>query len=109
VEAIRPLPLPKLEPKPPVRVEARLRSGDLQPPYPASEEKLEREGKVTIRVTIGTDGRVKAAERVSAASEAFYAATERHALRSWRFSPAMVDGRPVESTKVLTVSFRLDD
>jgi protein TonB len=104
-----PLPEPKVEPKPPVRTEAKLRSGDLQPPYPPSEEKLEREGRVVVRITIGTDGRVKAADKVSATSEAFYSATERHALRSWRFSPAAVDGKPIESTTVLTVHFRLND
>ena len=103
-----PLPEPKPLPKP-VRIEAKMRSGDLQPPYPVSEEQAEREGKVTVRVTIGTDGRVKAANKVSATSQAFYTATERHALRSWRFSPATVDGKPVESTTVLTVYFRLND
>jgi protein TonB len=110
-QEFKPLPpLPTAEPKPlPVRKEAVMRSGDLQPPYPPSEEKMEREGKVAIRVTIGTDGRVKAADKVSATSPAFYTATERHALRSWRFSPATVDGKPVESTKVLTVHFRLNE
>jgi len=99
-----------VEPKqPPVRVEARMRTADLQPPYPPSEEKMEREGKVSIRVVIGMDGRVKSAEKVSATNEAFYTATERHALRAWRFSPATVDGKPVESTKVITVNFQLNE
>jgi protein TonB len=62
-----------------------------------------------VRITIGTDGRVKAADKVSATSEAFYSATERHALRSWRFRPATVDGKPIESATVLTVHFRLND
>lgn len=106
-EPVEPTPMPTLQP--PVRVEAKMRSGDLQPPYPPSEEKMEREGRVAIRVTIGADGRVKAAEKVSATSDAFYRATERHALRAWRFSPATVDGMPVESSKVLTVHFRLND
>ena len=104
-----PLPEPKPLPQPAVRTEAKMRTADLQPPYPASEEKMEREGKVTIRVTIGTDGRVKAADKVSATSEAFYTATERHALRAWKFSPATLDGKPVESTKVLTVNFQLNE
>jgi protein TonB len=108
-QEFKPLPLPEPKPLPPVRTEARMRSADLQPPYPPSEEKLEREGRVAIRVVIGTDGRVKSAEKVSATSQAFYTATERHALRAWRFSPATVDGKPVESTKVLTVNFELTE
>ncbi|HEY0627305.1 MAG TPA: TonB family protein [Allosphingosinicella sp.] len=99
------------KPAPPaVRVDAEmLRSSELQPPYPASEERAGNEGRVSIRVTIGANGRVTAAEKVSATSDAFYRATERHALRAWRFKPATVDGKPVESRKVLTVHFRLQD
>ncbi len=65
-------------------------------------------GSVTVVVTIGTDGRVKNVEKVRAASEAFYRATEQQALRHWRFKPATVDGKPVESRKTMTVHFRLD-
>jgi protein TonB len=111
----RPPPQPPVRDDPPpppprevVRTEATMTSGDLQPPYPTSEQRLEREGRVVIRVTIGADGRVKAAQKVSATSDAFYTATERHARSRWRFRPATVDGRPVEATKTLTVVFRLD-
>jgi protein TonB len=62
---------------------------------------------VTIRVLIGTDGRVKAVEKVRTASDAFFRATESQALRHWRFKPATLDGKPVESSKVMTVHFRL--
>jgi periplasmic protein TonB len=103
---------PPLPPKPlpdPVRMEARLDPrSELLPPYPPEEQRAEREGNVTIRVVIGADGRVKRAEKVSAASEAFWRATERHAIRNWRFKPATLDGKPVESTKVMTVRFVLD-
>jgi protein TonB len=85
-----------------------LSTGTVQPPYPASEQRAGAEGNVAIRVTIGVDGRVIRAEKVSATSEAFYRATERYALRSWRFRPATVDGKPVESSKVITVRFELD-
>jgi protein TonB len=101
-------PVPEPEPAPPVRVEARLVAGDLQPPYPASEQRLEREGSVVIRLTIGTNGRVTATEKVRATSDAFYEATERHARARWRFRPAMLDGRPVEARKTMTVRFELD-
>jgi protein TonB len=94
----------------PVRVDAQFDprfAGEMQPPYPAAEQRLEREGQVRIRVTVGANGRVLAAERVSATSDAFWRATERQALSRWRFRPATLDGRPVESSKVLTVHFRL--
>jgi periplasmic protein TonB len=96
------------EPVPPVRIEARMDSrSPLQPPYPASEERAGTEGQVKVRVRIGADGRVKAVERLAATHDAFYRATERHALRAWRFKPATVDGRPIESMKEVIVRFVL--
>ncbi len=103
--------IPVREARPPVRVDAQFDprfAGAQQPPYPAVEQRNEREGSVRVRVTIGPDGRVTSVERVSATSEAFYQATQRHALSRWRFKPATVDGRPVQSSKVLSVQFRLD-
>lgn len=91
----------------PVRVAARMLGSNLQPDYPASEQRMEREGRVVIQVTIGADGRVRETRRLSATSDAFWLATERHARRSWRFRPATVDGRAVESTRTLTVHFEL--
>jgi len=106
----QPLPQPTPQPKAdPVRRGAQmLASSALQPSYPASEERAQNEGSVTIRILIGTDGRVKAVTRIKAASDAFFRATESQALRHWRFKPATVDGKPVESTKVMTVHFRLN-
>lgn len=101
-------PKPPL-PRPVIRVAAQFDSGStLQPPYPVAEERAEREGQVQVRVTIGPDGRVASIERVSATSDAFWRATERHARSRWRFKPATEDGRPVQSSKVLTIYFRLD-
>jgi protein TonB len=93
----------------PVRLAAQMDPrSELQPPYPASEQRAGSEGTVVVLLTIGTDGRVTAVRRISAASDAFWRATERHALRHWRFKPATVDGVPVVSTKRLTVHFRMD-
>jgi protein TonB len=104
VPADRPQPMAE-----PVRLADQMdRRSELQPPYPASEQRAGSEGTVVVLLTIGADGRVKAVRRVSAASDAFWRATERHALRHWRFKPATVDGVPVESTQRLTVHFRLD-
>lgn len=99
----------RVELPPLVRREAELLGRDLQPPYPTTEQRAQRGGVVRIRVTIGADGRVSAVERVSATSDAFWRATERQALSRWRFRPATVDGRPVETTKVITVTFRIEN
>ncbi|THD36181.1 MAG: TonB family protein [Sphingomonas sp.] len=81
----------------------------LQPPYPASEIRSGNSGRVVIRVLIGTDGRVRQVERVSAASDAFFAAAEKQALTKWRFKPATSDGMPIEQWKVMGLRFELQD
>jgi protein TonB len=106
------IPPPRIDPPPPpVRTDAEFDprfAGDLQPPYPPAEQRAQREGSVRLRLTIGADGRVKAVQRLAASSDAFWSATERHARSRWRFRPATLDGRPVESSKVMTVFFRID-
>jgi len=93
----KPLPVRDL-----VRIEAQFDprfASALQPPYPLLEEREEREGAVSVRVTIGADGRVTAVERLDATNDAFWRATQRQALSRWRFKPATVDGKPVKSTR----------
>ncbi|MDP5280440.1 TonB family protein [Sphingomonas sp. DG1-23] len=80
---------------------------DFQPAYPASELRAQRDGVVKIRVLIGMDGRVKAAEPVSATSDAFFEATRRQALSKWRFRPATRGGVPQESWKTMSVRFEI--
>ncbi len=97
--------------QPPVLVDAQVDqryARYLQPEYPAGERRAEREGFATVRVTIGADGRVSAAECVSATSDAFCNVTKAQALSKWRFTPATRDGVAVGTSKVLTVRFRLE-
>ncbi|RYY27836.1 MAG: energy transducer TonB [Sphingomonadales bacterium] len=78
-----------------------------QPEYPASELRAQRDGMVSVRVLIGTDGRVKAVEQVSATTAAFFEATKRQALSKWRFKPATRGGVPQESWKTMSVRFEI--
>ncbi|OWK31881.1 energy transducer TonB [Sphingomonas mucosissima] len=97
-------------PAPPVIVDARVDpryARQLQPEYPAGERRAEREGNVTVRVTIGRDGRVVGAECVTATSEDFCRATRQHAMAKWRFQPATRDGVATETVKEMTVRFQL--
>jgi periplasmic protein TonB len=80
---------------------------DFQPVYPASELRAQRDGRVSVRVLVGTDGRVKAVEQVSATSAAFFDATRRQALAKWRFKPAMRGGVAEESWMTLSVTFEI--
>lgn len=99
-------------PPPPVRIDAEFDprfADDFLPPYPPARERAEQEGRVRVRLTIGIDGRVKSVVRLSATHEDFWNATERHVRNRWRFRPATLDGRPVESSKTMTINFELED
>jgi protein TonB len=82
---------------------------DFQPAYPSAELRAQRDGLVQIKVLIGIDGRVKAAQSVNATSDAFFEATRRQALSKWRFKPATRGGVPEESWKTLSVRFLIKD
>ncbi len=82
---------------------------DFQPAYPAAREREGIEGRCPVTVTIAPSGRVASVASNGCNDSAFFAATERQALRSWRFSPATRDGVPVESTQDITVTFRMPE
>jgi len=108
-------PLPPLQPTvetvpEPVMVAARIHPshrGALQPRYPSTPLRQELEGSCTIRVHIAANGRVIAAEPVRATHPAFCEATQRQALRRWRFQPATRDGVAVDSWQQHIVEFRI--
>ena len=81
---------------------------DFQPEYPVGKLRLEIEGSVTVRVLIGTDGRVREVQVIRATDADFARATERQALKFWRFKPATRDGAPVEDWQTLTVRFDIN-
>ncbi len=82
---------------------------NFQPAYPVGLLQREIEGKVTIKVLIGTDGRVRQANVVSATHADFGRAAQKQALNGWRFTPATRDGKPVEDWQTLTVRFDINE
>ena len=81
---------------------------DFQPLYPTMLINREIEGSATIRVLVGTDGRVKQAMVVSATHPDFGKAAMRQALKAWRFKPAMRGDTAVEDWVTLPVTFVID-
>ena len=78
-----------------------------QPNYPPALEREGVTGTAQVRVRIDREGRVIAVEDLGATDPAFFAATQRQALRYWRFRPATRDGEAVETSLVLTVRFEV--
>ena len=95
----------------PVIVDARLNSryaAHFQPAYPPGQLRLEREAEVSVRVLVGTDGRVRQIELIDSPHPDFWAATRKQALSKWRFTPATRDGKPFESWMTLKVRFEIN-
>jgi periplasmic protein TonB len=104
---IDPIPQPPLTPVIVEAVPVASAVRDFQPPYPPQLLRTGVEGKAVVRVLIGIDGRVKQVAIIAADDPLFVDATERQALRKWRFKPATRDGVAIESWKQMTVRFEI--
>lgn len=78
------------------------------PPYPPAARRLGLEGVVTLRLTVGTDGRVSAAEIVNSAGSAeLDQAALDWILAHWRYRPALREGNPVPVQLLASVAYSL--
>jgi protein TonB len=78
------------------------------PPYPPIARRLGVEGTVTLRLTVGTDGHVSAAEIVtSAGREDLDQAARDWILAHWRYRPALKDGDPAVAQVLANVTYSL--
>ena len=78
----------------------------VQPDYPDAAKKSKREGNVTVDFVVELDGSVSRAE-VSDSTEEVFNEAALAAVRRWRFSPALENGRPVVSGMTVPIEFRL--
>jgi periplasmic protein TonB len=95
-------------PKDPVIVGPRFSGRNAQPPYPPGLQRLEIEGKVTVRVLVGIDGRPVRIEAVQADNDGFFTATRDWGMKHWRFTPATRDGVPFQDWRTMTVRFDMN-
>jgi periplasmic protein TonB len=111
---VPPAPAPVVQAPPAVpgtRAIPNKRNREISPDdYPDASRRAEEQGTTGIRVTVGTDGRVKNCEVVR--SSGFNRLDERAcqiASRRWRFTPATENGQPVESLSTVNYVWRLED
>ena len=79
----------------------------VEPVYPALAQGQRIEGTVRLHAAIGEDGAVRSVEVVSGPVLLVEAAAG--AVRKWRFSPTLLNGKPVGITKDIDIVFRLRD
>lgn len=104
-----PPPPPPPPPQAPLRAGAEVRAParvyDVAPIYPAIARAARVQGLVIIEATIDVDGAVQNARvlrSVPLLDEAALAA-----VRQWRYSPTLLNGRPVPVVMTVTVNFQL--
>lgn len=86
----------------------RLLRGE-QPPYPASERRLGREGSVQLRVRVNALGRVEIVEVAESSGSTRLDEAAVRAVQRWLFSPARSADGAVPGWVSLKVTFRLTD
>lgn len=77
----------------------------LAPEYPEVARLAGIEGDVTLRIFVGRDGTIRGITPVSGPPVLARAAMR--AVERWRYTPALVDGRPVDVITSVTLAFRL--
>jgi protein TonB len=88
----------------------RARTSDApKPKYPDTARRDGKEGRVLLRVLVNEEGRTASVQvnRSSGVESLDQAALE--AIKRWRFSPARLGDRPVESWVRIPIDFRLTD
>lgn len=87
----------------------RLQRGHLMtrvnPVYPEKAQQKGIEGSVKVHVVFSPEGTVTNVTLVSGPQELAKAAMD--AVRQWRYSPTLFDGKPVETEDTVTLQFRL--
>jgi TonB family protein len=89
-----------------IRVPKKLESTN--PVYPERMREAGREGRVPLEAIIGLDGRVASVRVATADIHPDFAMAAIDAVRQWRFSPTLLNGRPVEVMMTVTIDFTLE-
>jgi TonB family protein len=77
----------------------------VDPVYPVQARAQHIGGSVVLEIRVAEDGMIRNVRTVSGDPQLVTAA--RQAVRQWQYSPTLLDGHPVETTKQVTVLFKL--
>jgi periplasmic protein TonB len=77
------------------------------PEYPEFARRRGYQGTALLRVRVLEDGRVAAVQIKESSGYQILDGTATEAVLTWRFAPALADGRPVASWVLVPITFRL--
>ncbi len=81
-----------------------------RPEYPAASIRLGEAGTTGLNLMIGADGKVSDAQITSSSgSERLDTAAQKHAIRSWKFTPCMQGETPVACWHQIKFVWKIED
>ncbi len=81
----------------------------IPPLYPPRALQLKKEGFVTMRFTINTDGTVRDIKVVQSEPPKLFESAAISALKKWKFKPKIENGKAVEQLGEQSITFTLGD
>jgi TonB family protein len=78
------------------------------PDYPQEALQKKLRGEVRVKITVGSDGKVRDAGVVSSNPSGVFDRAALAAVRRWRYQPGEVDGAAVEATLMTSIIFQPD-
>jgi peptide/nickel transport system substrate-binding protein len=100
-----PVVVPPEPPKPSVITQAKPIK-QVNPSYPESARAVGATGRIVVRVTVGTDGKVVSATILSSFGNPACEAAALSSAKKWEFSPATKDGVPFEQKISIPFNFK---
>ena len=79
----------------------------VEPDYPRKAAMSGTEGWVEVKFTVLEDGTVTAAKVTKAEPRRIFNRAALRAIQKWKFSPKMVDGKPVKQSATQVIEFKL--
>jgi Gram-negative bacterial TonB protein C-terminal/PilZ domain len=76
----------------------------VEPQYPPGRDQIEIEEIAKLRATVGENGQITEVKRISGPMPLITAAMS--AIRQWRYTPTLLNGRPVRTEEDVTIEFR---
>jgi TonB family protein len=89
-----------------IRVPRKVR--DVKPEYPESMRAAGRDGLVTLDAIISEEGAVTSVRVISGDVHPDFAVAAADAVRQWKFTPTLLNGRPQEVVMTVKVGFSLE-
>jgi protein TonB len=87
------------------RVDPAMLIHRVEPVYPTLARQIGRAGRVELRAIIATDGTIQSLQVVSGDPLFYQSALD--AVRQWRYTPTVLNGKPVEIDTYITVIYNL--